>query len=103
MMTIFMIISKPTLSIFSKVFKETILYLIPIYMIQVPTAEPIADDPIVAIDTTNIVIVEPESVTVPVRVPPEQISIKETCKESCIFCGVCSLSLLTILCCLGLI
>jgi hypothetical protein len=77
-------------------------------MISVPTAEPIADDPIVAIDTTNIVIIEPELVPVPVTVPvtvpvqQEQVPRKER-GNLCALCGICSVCALTILCCLGLI
>ena len=90
-------------------------------MIQVPTAEPIRDEPIIAIDTTDIVIVEPEPVIVdqdgrnvraspgspgllcPGRatlaediVPPSQIINK--CANPCVICGICSVCILTILC-----
>ena len=61
-------------------------------MIQVPTAEPIRDEPIIAIDTTDIVIVEPE----PVIVQPSQTINK--CANPCVICGICSLCILLILC-----
>ena len=64
-------------------------------MIQVPTAEPVTDEPIIAIDTADIIIVEPEPELVVVP-PLPQSPRRNECK--CVLCGVCSLCILTILC-----
>lgn len=65
-------------------------------MIKLPTAEPIVEDPIIAIDTTDIIITEPELITVQ-PVQPVLPRIKE-CANSCVICGICSVCILTILC-----
>ena len=61
-------------------------------MIQVPTAEPIRDEPISAINTTNIVIVE----LVPVIVTSSQRRNK--CANHCVICSICSVCIVTVIC-----
>ena len=96
-MIIFMIIFKPTLSIFSKVSKDkNDIILYSCNMIQVPIAEPIAEDPIMAIDTTNIVIVEPEPMIAPQ--PPALPQTQRTCPHGCVICGICTISIIMVLC-----